>query len=162
MPSSEIHSSSVTYWRLALSPSKSTSRTIAYARTATVPASARAGPAGRRRSAPRQEAGRGLSTGGWSRADDQEVEGEGGQAEQEQKRITAQEAGLYRAREGGADAHDAGGAANDEALYEVGLDHPPAEGAGGGGGPHEDGVVERVGGPLVLEGGVHGGGAGPA
>src|SRR3954464_10141416 len=62
-----------------------------------------------------------------SRARDQEVESHAADPYQQQQRVAAQVAGLYRAREGAAHAHDPGGAADDRALHEVGLDHVAAE-----------------------------------
>ena len=49
----------------------------------------------------------------------------------------------------------AGGAADDEALHEVGLDHASPERAGGGERADEHGVEELVEVPLVREEVVH-------
>src|SRR3954447_19686185 len=75
---------------------------------------------------------------------DQEVEEQAADAEQEQEGVRTEVAGLDAARERGARAHHAAGAAHDHALHEVGLDHAPPEAAERAHRVDEDGVVEHV------------------
>src|SRR5215218_8511795 len=160
MPSSGIQRSFVTYWSPALERSKSASMKITLASTPTVPATTaqRAQPGGRK--APSRPVASGMKSTmvRWmvstSARDDQEVEGQAEDADEQEQRVAAQVAGLDRAGEGRARAHDAGRAAGDHALHEVRLHDPAAEASEGRGGAHEHRLVELVEVPLVDEEGV--------
>ena len=94
------------------------------------PASGRTAPAGsaleqarrQRQEDDDREVDRGISG-----ARDQEVEGKAGRRPSAAAARSPQVAALDRAGERGAGSHRAGGAADDHALHELGLDHAPAE-----------------------------------
>src|SRR4051812_35903839 len=87
---------------------------------------------------------------------DQEVEGQAREAEQDERRIGAQEPGLDRPDRGAAGLDDPGGAVDQRPFDEDALERRLAEAAEGGERAHDDGVDRLVEEPLVLEQPVRG------
>src|SRR3954467_9310197 len=112
------------------------------------------------RRAPSVRASHGRREGHWSagrrgvrpsRARDQEVEDDRGAAEQQQRGVVAQEAGLDRAHGGGAGAHDRRRAVDERPLDDDALERAAREVAERGERPRDEQIDQLIEIPLVDE-----------
>src|SRR3954464_2470449 len=151
MPSSRIHATSVTKsgpW------SNWTSTAIESPSVASAPATyaARAARPGSRAPSSAEAAGSQIRIErGTSARLDQEVEGQRGEAEQDERRVEAQVARLDRAHRGAARPHDPGRAADQRAVDEHALERRLGKAPGCRERAHDDGVDDLVEVPLVQE-----------